>query len=24
VGIKEIFYDSVTDLLIQTPVSLQF
>jgi NADH:ubiquinone oxidoreductase subunit C len=24
IGIKEIFYDSVTDLLIQTPVSLQF
>jgi NADH:ubiquinone oxidoreductase subunit C len=24
VGIKEVFYDSVTDLLIQTPVSLQF
>lgn len=24
VGIKEIFYDSVTDLLIQSPVSLQF
>jgi hypothetical protein len=24
IGIKEIFYDSTTDLLIQTPVSLQF
>ena len=24
IGIREIFYDSVTDLLIQTPVSLQF
>ena len=24
VGVKEIFYDSVTDLLIQNPVSLQF
>jgi NADH:ubiquinone oxidoreductase subunit C len=24
VGLKEIFYDSVTDLLIQNPVSLQF
>lgn len=24
IGIKEIFYDSVTDLLIQNPVSLQF
>jgi hypothetical protein len=24
IGIKEIFYDSVSDLLIQTPVSIQF
>jgi NADH:ubiquinone oxidoreductase subunit C len=24
IGTREIFYDSVTDLLIQTPVSIQF
>lgn len=24
IGIKEIFYDSVTDLLVQNPISLQF
>lgn len=24
IGIKEVFYDSVSDLLIQNPVSIQF
>ena len=24
IGIKEIYYDATTDLLIQTPISLQF
>ena len=24
IGVKEIFYDATTDLLIQNPVSLQF
>jgi hypothetical protein len=24
IGVKEIFYDSLTDLLIQNPVSIQF
>jgi NADH:ubiquinone oxidoreductase subunit C len=24
IGIREIFYDSLTDLLIQNPVSIQF
>jgi NADH:ubiquinone oxidoreductase subunit C len=24
IGVKEVFYDSLTDLLIQNPVSIQF